>query len=551
MLLRKQYSKPTQEILNIALRNTNFAKALKLASQGKPGRAQAKLETLAGVFENYFARNAAQRFFASAPHGGTWNFPNFGTVLELASLLSLVTSFSSYLTVERALAQPNAVEYFLDIRSVEGQAPPARFPVVGRTQYSNDALSNHFAQLSIIGTTISYNSAPSASQPGHVAVPHSIEITFVASVTVGGNTTKTVYKIYDDGAGNLIFPSDFITQFAPTAISLSYGNLTNPTTPSPFTFSFQITPPSGSGTWTFSGSVRYAASYVDDRTYPGQLQLNDTRYTFDLTRRVMISTKPSQLTVEFNLVDLAQAQKSLNVDLAAVLTERISDIYTKTINRYITTVYIRELYDNNPYVIDVSAPLGSTSSPVTSWNQYLPILDRIAAGLEGVFVSLYNKSFIGAQPTALLVSPRLLSFLRQMKIIDPALWTDETSGYINNLQGYFRGIPVLVHTDLEAIFDMQYQTSGGNPAWMPTILSSGGSPYAYYTCGGFAVHVRDDASLAPAFHGVYLPPTEAPTVSNFNNITQQAKGIFFMQEVVALAPELVQPFAFVGLPVPY
>ncbi len=551
MLLRKQYSKQVQEILNIALRNNNFAKALKLASQGKPGRAQAKLETLAGVFENYFARNAAQRFFASAPHGGTWNFPNFGTVLELASLLSLVTSFSSYLTVERALAQPNAVEYFLDIRSVEGQAPPARFPVVGRTQYSNDALSNHFAQLNISGTTITYNSAPSASQPGHVAVPHSVEITLVATDTVSGN--RIVYKIYDDGAGNLIFPSDFITQFAPTNISFSYGNLTNPTTPSPFTFQFTLAP---TGSWSFSGSVRYAASYVDDRTYPGQLQLNDTRYTFDLTRRVMISTKPSQLTVEFNLVDLAQAQKSLNVDLAAVLTERISDIYTKTINRYITTVYIRELYDNNPYVIDVSAPLGSTSSPVTSWNQYLPILDRIAAGLEGAFVALYNKSFIGAQPTALLVSPRLLSFLRQMKIIDPALWTDETSGYINNLQGYFRGIPVLVHTDLEAIFDKKYvpptPTNNPNEPWMPLIQSpSSSNPYEYYTCGGFAVHVRDDASLAPAFHGVYLPPTEAPTVSNFNNITQQAKGVFFMQEVVALAPELVQPFAFVGLPVPY
>jgi len=551
MLIKTQkFSKETERIIKTALANKRFSKALQMATGGNPRLAEMKLMAIAGALENARSRN-----LFSTPATGTWNFPNFGTVLELASVLALVTSFSGYLTIERALAQPNAVEYFLDITSVEGANPPAKFPAVGPTQYSSNSLANQIAQLPSVTVTPG-NSTPllftagGASPVGHVFVPYTIEITLVVTVNSTPPST-TVYKIHDNGTGSLVLPADLISggPIQITAATLNYGSY-SVSTPTAGSFSLTIAnPAAATSSVTVTGSVRYATSYIDDNTYPGVGQLNDTRFKFDLTRHIEVHTKPSQLVVEWNLVDIAQSQKSLNVDLAAVLTERITDMYTKILNRFITRVYADQLYEGAPEtVIDVSSPLGASAPVTATWNQYLPILDRIASEMEGVFMKLYNKSYIGAQPTALLVSPRMLGYLRRMKVIDPALWTDEKSSYINNLQGYFRGIPVLVHTDLAAVFDRRYNAAGPNPTWMPPITVSGNT-YEYYTCGGFAVHVRDDASLAPAFHGIFLPPTEAPIVSNFNNITQQARGIFYMQEVVPLAPELVVPFAFVGLPV--
>jgi hypothetical protein len=66
---------------------------------------------------------------------------------------------------------------------------------------------------------------------------------------------------------------------------------------------------------------------------------------------------------------------------------------------------------------------------------------------------------------------------------------------------------------------------------------------------GFAVAVLPDNNLAPMVRATFLPPTNTPTVANFNNPLQEAFSMVYQEEVDVVAPELVVPFAVTNMPV--
>jgi len=508
-----------QGLISQALKNKHFANALLKGSGNNKQLANERIKQFANMLENARAYSSAQKLFS------TTNFNNLGTVLNLSSLMAIVTSFSGFLSVERAIEQPRIAQYFLNL--VSSSDPTVNFPVVGPTGYGDNTLANQTIRGTISSST--FNLTSTMLGISHPIIPGTISLKITAYDT--SNNVIAEYEITDNAQGDFLIPSS-ISVGATTV--LSYGTNTPVLTPATFTLTFG---PTAAASYSYTLSFAYA--FVDVPSYPALG--NDTRFKLDLTRTVLVQTKASTLQTEISLVEMAQLQKSLNVDLMSIMTYKITEMYSKIINRYIAQVFINN-FPTNEVVIDLVTPIVTGLAPVSGWNQYLPILDKLLAELEAVHIELARKSFVGLRPTAYIVSPRLYSYFRRMRIIENSIWMDEETNYINNLVGYLNGIPVLVHTDL-AVFDTS-EIRNINVDSTNTVSAT------MYNAAGYAVHVRPDASLGPTLHAVYLPPTPTPNVGNFNNTIMQAMGLFYQSETMPLAPELVVGFTVRGLPMP-
>ena len=89
--------------------------------------------------------------------------------------------------------------------------------------------------------------------------------------------------------------------------------------------------------------------------------------------------------------------------------------------------------------------------------------------------------------------------------------------YINDLLGWYDGVPVLRSTDI-------------------TEAAGEGTFYA--------IHKTKDGQMAPLARGIYMPLTDTPTIGNYNNPTQMASGIYYQEGTKYMAPELVQKVTF-------
>jgi hypothetical protein len=88
---------------------------------------------------------------------------------------------------------------------------------------------------------------------------------------------------------------------------------------------------------------------------------------------------------------------------------------------------------------------------------------------------------------------------------------NNNTSYINDLLGYYKGVPVLRHLDIDS------KT-------------------------GYAIHKTADGQLAPVMRGIYLPLTNSPLIGNYNNPTQFAQGIYYQEVNQSIIPELDMKF---------
>ncbi|MEM4166577.1 MAG: hypothetical protein QW255_04455 [Candidatus Bilamarchaeaceae archaeon] len=505
-----------EQIIKKALQSDKrLVNTLKLGSVS-PRVAQHRLEQYAKALSNSLRSMDSWRMFSTS------NLPGLGVVLGVSSLLAMVTSFAGFLAIERTIEQPRIVQYFADVIGtnfdISGN-PSTKFPVVGPTDYSDD----NVAMIRVSQGGASPYTVPSTLIP-YPVIPGTVKITVTLTPTTPG--TPIQFVVTDDRQGNLLIPGGYANYFDLTNNpTISYGTF-NPLTPASINnLTIQAT--------GFNVNVLVEANraFIEEPTMP--TAGNDTRLQLSLSRTVMVDTKPSLLTVQLNLSEIALAKKSMNMDIPSFLTQKISEVYSKVVNRYIVQTFTRSLYNpSNTVTIDLYSPIPVGPPPATQWYQFTPILDKLVAQMEEVNNRLAMQSYIGLKATAYLVSPRLAYWIRRTRILDPSAFVEENVSYINELIGYWYGVPVLVHTDLASIFDGADSRDTAN----------------LVTCGGFAVHLRPDASLAPVFHAIFLPPTNTPNVGNYFNPVQQAMSLYYQVDTVPLAPELVVPFRVIGLP---
>jgi hypothetical protein len=552
-------------LIEKALKQKAFRGALMQSSLNNREYASYRLTEYEKAYSNQdtYEQASLQRVFSALPGTATTRgFPNYGVVLQLASLLANVSSFSGFLTIEKTIEQPNFVLHFLDligtnVRDHRRTAPV--FPTVGPTRYDNSAYGlqtyttpSTATPLVIDNTTFSTAAGLSSGAAIPPIMPYTIKI--VVKAYTGGSLVAT--EVFtDNGNGMLVslgVSSGRITIDPATSIPhiASYGNpsLLPQSTGWDFTInSIRINGPTGS---QLVAELSFAFNYTEPIYYPGEEQ--DERFTLNLTRVITVNTKPAKLTIELNKQELAAISKSMSQDLQPVIVQRIGEIYNKMVNRYIVRKYIQRFVTDtvnysNFVVIDVGSPIGGpggATTPDSSYNQYIPILDRMRGGFEKVRQELHRKSFIANKPTALLCSPKLAYFLARSIMVEQSLWVEEKVTYINDLFGYYIGIPVLIHTELEAL-DSAFET------WARGVgRPMENSSLDFVTAAvGFAVAILPDNNLAPMVRATFLPPTNTPTVANFNNPLQEAFSMFYQEEVDVVAPELVVPFAVTNMPV--
>jgi hypothetical protein len=458
-------------LIEKALKQKAFRGALMQSSLGNREYAAYRLSEYEKAYSNQeaYERTSLERMFSALPGTATTRgFPNYGVVLQLASLLANVSSFSGFLTIEKTIEQPNFVLHFLDLIGTNvrdrNQSSPI-FPTVGRTRYDNSAygLQTYVTTIAtpfpIDNSIFRAAAGIDASTPIPPIMPYTIKLVLKA---YDNNNNLLATEVFTDN-GNRMLVSLGISAGAIGLTVVSgtpphidrYGNPSLPPGSVGWDFSIkdlQVDAPSG--TTSVVVELSFAFNYTEPIYYPGEEQ--DERFTLNLTRVVTVNTKPAKLTIELNKQELAAISKSMSQDLQPVIVQRIGEIYNKLVNRYIVRKYIqRFVTDTVNYsdfvIIDVGSPIGGPGggaiTPDSTYNQYIPILDRMRGGFERVRQELHRKSFIANKPTALLCSPKLAYFLARSVMVEQSLFVEEKVAYINDLFGYYIGIPVLIHTE--------------------------------------------------------------------------------------------------------
>lgn len=212
---------------------------------------------------------------------------------------------------------------------------------------------------------------------------------------------------------------------------------------------------------------------------------------------------PDMLIGENNLIALAAMQKSLKVNASDILAAKLVELFTKLINEKLVHAVI------DPYTAVDAVDIDITKA-TTGFLDFRSQLDKFGATLVDVDGALAEKSVKGVRATAYLCGVYMADYFRKLTVTGK--WVDNVANnYINDLIGYYDGIPVLRHTDIT-------------------------------TNEGYAIHKTYDGQLAPVIRGIFLPLTNTPAVGNYNNPTQISQGVFYQEGIQSITNLLTQKF---------
>lgn len=417
------------------------------------------------LFKNYSEMKSNTKLFSSYVDNDLQTVQYFN-----ASVTGLAQSFAGFLAIERAIDAPEALLYWLDLVGVSSGNKVLR-------NIGPEALEEHGNALRIANTLTNADATYSFSTGGKKIVPGTVK--FV--VTVGG----TAVTITDDKKGGLLTVGGVL--IAPT-VSVNVVNYDAGTISLEFTTAYAATFTTGTDTIVFTS---YENQIVE-------ASLNKFKTKMD---HVSIDTQPELLIGETDLVSIAAMQKTLGIDPSQVVMAKLTELYTKMINRKMTREIVNNYTGTSSAAIDVSGG---------GFGDYRSNIDAFSGGLTDVDQDLAVKSYKGCKATAYLVGSDVVKWFRKTKQI--GMFVDAPRTYINDLVGYYDGIPVLEHEEVTAN-------------------------------EGYAVHRTADGNLAPVGRGMYLPLTNTPSVGNYGNPTQISTGIFYQEASVSIIPELVQKFS--------
>ena len=147
---------------------------------------------------------------------------------------------------------------------------------------------------------------------------------------------------------------------------------------------------------------------------------------------------------------------------------------------------------------------------------YRSRIDLFDSYLINVESALATKAVKGVTTTAYLAGNAAANQFQKGGMIGK--WEKNTKmTYINDLLGWYNGIPVLRSTDVNE--------------------AAGEGTF-------YAIHKTADGQMAPLARGIYMPLTDTPTIGNYANPTQMAAGIYYQEGTRYMAPELVQKVTF-------
>lgn len=412
--------------------------------------------------------------------------PLLSTQYFNASVASYVSSFAGYMSIERDFDQPNGLFYWFDVLGVSDMRQV--IPNLGPDSYQDINTMGGF-EMALTPAGTSYTATI-----GRKIIPGTIRIKVVDSA----NNKK--YELVDNGQGKLMSEPGLISA---GAINYLSGRVD-------FTLTTGVSDTTNDSitiigkedvTGTPCNTVGASNAHANDKRFIAKMQ------------QIGLSTVPDMLVAEYNIAALGAMKKATGADMATFLFGKLREIYTKAINYKLVSTMEDGYTGNTMNDLDLS----NTNTQIASkFHDYRSRVDLFDAYLINVETVLASKAVKGVDVTAYVAGPQACNQFQKGGMIGK--WQRNTKmTYINDLLGWYDGIPVLRSTDINE--------------------ASGKGVF-------YAIHKTKDGQMAPLARGIYMPLTDTPTIGNYNNPTQMASGIYYQEGTKYMAQELVQKVEF-------
>ena len=408
-----------------------------------------------------------------------------------ASVASYVSSFAGYMSIERDFDQPNGLFYWFDVLGVTDNRTVV--PNLGPDSYSNiETMAGWNLPVKVQGTSYTV-------VVGKKILPGTVRVKVVSP----GDSEK--YELIDDGQGHFLSVPGKITggsityvngllQFTLAAAPTAAGegdSAVNPTITAVGKEDVTGTPSNFTGSTTSGFDKRFIAKM----------------------QQLALSTAPDMLVAEYNIAALGAMKKATGTDMATFLFTKLRELYTKLINYKLVSTLEQGYNGNTMDTLNLGVEAMSGQ-----FHDYRSRVDLFDAYLVNVESALATKAVKGVKTTAYVAGNQAANQFQKGSVIGK--WESNTKmTYINDLLGWYNGIPVLRSTDIQ-------ENTEGNQATF------------------YAIHKTADGQMAPLARGIYMPLTDTPTIGNYNNPTQMASGIYYQEGTRYMAPELVQKITF-------
>lgn len=452
--------------------------------------------------------------------------PLLSTQYFNASVASYVSSFAGYMSIEKDFEQPNGLFYWFDTLGVSDLR--AVIPNLGKDELDGVGTVGVFKNnVSVAAPTGGAQSGEYTSLIARKIVPGTVRVK-VTYVPSGSTTTTTTVDLIDNGQGKFITLPGVLDDTTTKTNGVNYlAGLV--------TVSFKM------------NSKMPAIGTIKDITIVGKEDVtgtpcntagasnahaNDKRFMAKMNQ-LALNTVPDMLIAEYNIAALGAMKKATGTDMATFLFNKLRELYTKCINRTLVRT-LEEGYIGTTVGDETNSGgerLDLTTNGLSStFHDYRSRVDLFEAYMVDIEAALTQKAVKGCDISTFVVGKLAANQFQKASIIGK--WERNTKmTYINDLLGWYNGIPVLRSEDVEETNTdiVQYDDKTNTTVKLARF---------------YAIHKTKDGQMAPLARGIYMPLTDTPTVGNYNNPTQMAAGIYYQEGIKYLAPELVQRVEF-------
>lgn len=492
--MNNQYLRLMQEpAMMDALKNSSVSMedaALRSREYAKMFSRNEELRSVFGLAQN--GQNLLQKTFS-----GYAETPLLSNQYFNASVASFVSSFAGFMSIERDFEQPNGLFYWFDVLGVTDLRKV--IPNLG---------ADNFADIDAMGV-IRGNVSPSSAEVTYEAqtlkklVPGTLRVKLMS-----GNSRV---ELVDNGRGEFMAVAGVLASNTTSKINYHGGN---------FSFTLANAPQDGDTIeWiaredvTGTPCLQEKDANGNALPQPNHANINNKRFLTKM-EQIALTTVPDMLVAEYNIAALGAMKKATGADMATFLFTKLRELYTKMINSKLITTLENGYQGNTMEDLDLSQTgLGAAGHNFMDYRSRVDLFDAYLINVES---ALAVKAVKGVTTTAYIAGANAANQFQKGGVIGK--WEKNTKmTYINDLLGWYNGIPVLRSTD---------------------VIENAGEGTFY------AIHKTADGQMAPLARGIYMPLTDTPTIGNYNNPTQMAAGIYYQEGTRYMAQELVQKVTF-------
>lgn len=390
----------------------------------------------ANEYQKIFSRyNEAKKDYQKM-FSGYAETPLLSTQYFNASVYSYVSSFAGFMSIERDMDQPNGLISWMDVLGVSDYRTVV--PNLGPDNFGGVSVQGRFEADITVGAETSYTYLV-----GRKIVPGTMRIKIAKA-------DGSKFELIDAGMGQFMAVAGVITE---SKVDYKNGNVS-------FTLAEALTAGEDKITIVGAEDVIGTPSLLNGSA----AAKHENRFLAKL-QQIGISTVPDMLSAEFNIASIAAMKKAIGTDMATFLFTKLREIYTKVINTKLVTT-LAAGYTGNTIEIDLEANS-------KKYMDYRSNLDYFVSSLIEVESALAQKAVKGVNVTAYIAGATACNMFQKCTAIGK-FQRNEKSTYINDLLGWYDGVPVLRTTDI-----------------------------ANDEC--YAIHKTADGQMAPVCRGIYLP----------------------------------------------